>query len=95
MAPSSSITVQSWYSTASNVAVAYDIDNKDILIDTIPSYIKEDTNNYLPYIVFVNMIGQYFDNIWIYIDKLTDLWDNDNNLNFSETKNILRINGIC
>jgi len=79
--PSSSVTVQSWYSTASNVAVAYDIDNKDILIDTIPSYIKEDTNNYLPYIVFVNMIGQYFDNIWIYIDKLTDLWDNDNNLN--------------
>jgi len=78
---SSSAVVQSWYATASNVAVAYDIDNKDILIDVIPSYIKEDTNNYLPYIIFVNMIGQYFDNIWIYIDKLTDLWDNDNNIN--------------
>ena len=78
---SSSATVQSWYATASNVAVAYDIDNKDILIDTIPSYILEDPDNYLPYITFVNMIGQYFDNVWIYIDKLTDVWDNDNNLN--------------
>ena len=27
------------------------------------------------------MIGQYFDNVWIYIDKLTDVWDNNNNLN--------------
>jgi hypothetical protein len=78
---SSSATAQSWYATASNVATAYDIDNKDILIDTIPSYILEDPGNYLPYITFVNMIGQYFDNVWIYIDKLTDVWDNDNNLN--------------
>jgi hypothetical protein len=79
--PSSSTTVQSWYATASNVALAYDIDNKDILLDVIPSYIVEDPDNYAPYILFVNMIGQYFDNIWIYIDKLTDVWDNDNNLN--------------
>jgi hypothetical protein len=78
---SSSATAQSWYITASNVATAYDTDNKDILIDTIPSYILEDPDNYLPYITFVNMIGQYFDNVWIYIDKLTDVWDNDNNLN--------------
>jgi hypothetical protein len=79
--PSSSTTVQSWYATASNVALAYDIDNKDILLDVIPSYIVEDPDNYAPYILFVNMVGQYFDNIWIYIDKLTDVWDNDNNLN--------------
>ena len=79
--PSSSTTVQSWYATASNVALAYDIDNKDILLDIIPSYIVEDPDNYAPYILFVNMTGQYFDNIWIYIDKLTDVWDNDNNLN--------------
>jgi hypothetical protein len=78
---SSSITTQNWYATASNVAVAYDIENKDILVDVIPSYILEDSDNYLQYITFVNMISQYFDNIWIYINKLTDVWDNDNNLN--------------
>jgi hypothetical protein len=79
--PSSSITVASWYNDTIQVAGDFDIENKDILVNTIPSYIQDDPGNYLPYIVFVNMIGQYFDNIWIYIDKLTDVWDNNNNLN--------------
>jgi hypothetical protein len=78
---SSSATVTNWYNDAIEVADAYDSDNKDILVNTIPSYILEDPGNYLPYIVFVNMIGQYFDNIWVYIDKMTDVWDNNNNLN--------------
>jgi hypothetical protein len=79
--PSSSVTVTNWYQDAIEVASNYDIENKDILINTIPSYILDDPGNYLPYIVFVNMIGQYFDNIWVYIDKVTDVWDNNNNLN--------------
>jgi hypothetical protein len=79
--PSASSTAQNWFFSASEVAVAYDINNKDILLGSIPSYITDDPSNYLPYLTFVNMIGQYFDNVWIYIDKLTDLWDNNNNLN--------------
>ena len=86
---SSSATTTTWYSTAINVAEAYDIFNKDILLDTIPSYILEDPDNYLPYITFVNMVGQYFDNVWIYIDKLTDLWDNDNNLEKGISKDLV------
>jgi len=78
---SSSATVQSWYTDVIEVASEFDLINKDILTNTIPSYITDDPDNYLPYIVFVEMIGQYFDNIWIYIDKLTDVWDNNNNLN--------------
>jgi hypothetical protein len=78
---SSSAIVQSWYNDTIEVAYSFDSDNKDILVNTIPSYIVEDPDNYLPYITFVEMIGQYFDNIWIYIDKLTDVWDNNNNLN--------------
>jgi len=78
---SSSIIVQSWYTDAIEVAGEFDLSNKDILVNTIPSYITDDPDNYLPYIVFVEMIGQYFDNVWIYIDKLTDVWDNNNNLN--------------
>ena len=77
---SSSVTTQNWYATASNIAVAYDLSNKDLLLDVIPSYVTEDADNYYPYIVFVNMIGQCFDNIWLYIDRLTDVWDNNNNL---------------
>ena len=78
---SSSAIVQSWYADTIEVAGEFDINNKDILVNTIPSYITDDPDNYLPYIVFVEMIGQYFDNVWIYIDKLTDVWDNNNNLN--------------
>jgi hypothetical protein len=86
---SSSLTVQNWYNTAVNIAQAFDIDNKDILIDVVPAYIREDEDNYLPYLVFVNMIGQYFDNIWIYIDKITDVWDNDNNLQKGISKDLI------
>lgn len=78
---SSSIIVQSWYNDTIEVASEFDLNNKDILVNTIPSYITDDPDNYLPYIVFVEMIGQYFDNVWIYIDKLTDVWDNNNNIN--------------
>jgi len=77
---SSSLTTQNWYATASNVALAYDLSNKDLLLDVIPSYVREDVDNYYPYITFVNMIGQYFDNIWLYINELPALWDNNNNL---------------
>lgn len=86
---SSSVTVQDWFATASSVAIAFDQDNSDILIDVIPSYIKEDPDNFLPYILFVNMIGQYFDNIWIYITKATDVWDNNNNLNEGISKDLV------
>jgi hypothetical protein len=72
--------VENWYTEAISVSQTYDSINKDILINTIPEYIREDESNYLPYIMFVNMMGQYFDNIWIYIEKLTDVWNNDNNI---------------
>ena len=78
---STSTTVTNWYNDVIEVASTFDLENKDILTNTIPSYIQDDPGNYLPYIVFVNMIGQYFDNIWSYIDKMTNVWDNNNNLN--------------
>jgi hypothetical protein len=35
------------------------------------------------------MIGQYFDNIWIYINKLTDVWNNNNNINEGISKDLV------
>lgn len=86
---SSSVTAQNWFATASNIALAYDLSNKDLLLDVIPSYVRDDVDNYYPYIIFVNMIGQYFDNIWIYVNKLTDVWDNDNNINKGISKDLV------
>jgi hypothetical protein len=61
-------------------ASLYDATNKDLLVNTIPQYILDDSSN-APYISFVNMIGQYFDNIWIYYKDVTNRFDATNNPN--------------
>ena len=60
-------------------ASLYDINNKDAVVNTIPAYLKEDGNN-LPYTTFLNMVGQHFDNIWIYLKDVTERFDAENNL---------------
>lgn len=57
-----------WYTTQSNVAFNYDIDNLDYLYYNLPEYIKYDPDKYVDYIKFVNMIGEIFDSIWLFIE---------------------------
>jgi hypothetical protein len=56
----------------------YDATNKDLLANIVPQFISDDANNE-PYITFVNMIGQHFDNIWIYYKDVTNRFDATNN----------------
>ena len=56
----------------------YDATNKDLLTNIVPQFISDDANNE-PYITFVNMIGQHFDNIWIYYKDVTNRFDATNN----------------
>jgi hypothetical protein len=56
----------------------YDATNKDLLANVVPQFISDDANNE-PYITFVNMIGQHFDNIWIYYKDVTNRFDATNN----------------
>lgn len=56
----------------------YDDNNKDLLLYATPAYITEDSAN-APYLVFLNMIGQHFDNIWIYIKDVTNHYSAENN----------------
>lgn len=58
----------------------YDSNNKDLLHNSIPQYLIEDENN-LPFIVFLDMIGQHFDNIWIYYKDVTNRFNATNNPN--------------
>jgi hypothetical protein len=67
-------TTMSMYWSASY----YDDQNKDLLINATPSYIAEDLTNQ-PYLVFLNMIGQHFDNIWIYLKDVTNHYSAENN----------------
>jgi hypothetical protein len=66
----------------------YDDENKDALVNTIPSYLREDSNND-QYILFTQMIGQHFDNIWIYLKDITNKFDADNRLEYGISKDIV------
>ena len=67
----------------------YDNTNVDILTNTIPTFIREDDNN-SPYLLFVNMIGHHFDNLWIYFRAVSDKYDADNRLNFGVSKDLVK-----
>ena len=56
----------------------YDSTNKDLLHNSIPQYLLDDPSN-TPYITFLDMIGQHFDNIWIYYKDLSTRYDATNN----------------
>ena len=49
----------------------YDNDNQNYLYYTIPTFITEQSSND-NYIDFVNMVGQSFDELWLYTKAITD-----------------------
>ena len=56
----------------------YDTTNKDLLHNSIPQYLLDDSSNQ-PFITFMDMIGQHFDNIWIYYKDLSNRYNATNN----------------
>ncbi|MDA7492340.1 hypothetical protein N8445_00075 [bacterium] len=78
-----------WYANQLTSASNYDTSNYDVLTNTLPSYIAEDTNNNNA-LLFIHMIGQHFDNLWIYTKAVTDKYDNDNRLDVGISKDLVR-----
>jgi len=60
-------------------ASLYDRSNQNWLYYTIPEYLREDSDND-QYIEFSNMIGQHFDEIWLYTKYITQKLNSTNNL---------------
>jgi hypothetical protein len=85
-APTSSVSV--WYNAATASAATYDDNNQNNLIYTLPSFIKDDGNN-AQYITFLNMVGHYFDNIWIFLQAVTDINLANNNLEKGVSKDLV------
>jgi hypothetical protein len=77
-----------WFNTEVANASNYDLQNPDILINSIPSYLKEDPSND-PYLLFIHMIGQHFDNLWLYTDVVSKKYDADNRLNRGVPKDLV------
>lgn len=81
--------VSTWYTEQINSASLFDLQNGNRLINTIPSFIREDDNN-APYSLFVDMVGQHFDNLWIYSKAVSDKYNADNRLDFGISKDLVR-----
>jgi hypothetical protein len=66
----------------------YDNQNKDQLLKSIPEYLREDASNQ-PYELFVDMVAQYYDNIWLYTKDLTQKYNADNRLDYGISKDLV------
>ena len=81
-------SAQTWYNDLTGSAESYDDDNQNNLVFTVPTFIKEDDNND-QYITFLNMVGHYFDNIWIFLQAVTDINLANNNLEKGVSKDLV------
>jgi hypothetical protein len=72
-------SVSTWYNALIASAQTYDANNYDNLEYSVPAYLKNDPANQ-PFLDFLNMVGHYFDNIWVYIKAITDINYANNNL---------------
>jgi hypothetical protein len=91
-APNGPATMSMYWSSS-----RYDDQNQDLLLYTAPSYIAEDPSNQ-PYFLFLNMVGQMFDNIWIYLKDVTNLYAANNNpfkgISLEEVADAIRNMGV-
>jgi hypothetical protein len=77
-----------WFASQSAVAELYDSENNDALTLAIPSYLREDDSNQ-QFILFVEMVGQLFDEVFVYLQGITDKSDNDNRLTYGVSKDLV------
>ena len=61
----------SWFNTQIENAEDFDGFNPYILRNTVPQYIIDNNQNE-QFVTFVDMVGQHFDKLWIYIENITD-----------------------
>ena len=98
LAKSNSPEVEAWIGSTNEYSPLYggmvvtaslfDNTNPNNLIYSIPEYLREDPNN-APYELFINMLGQHYDNIWIYYSEVTQRYNADNRLEQGMSKDIV------
>ena len=77
-----------WFVTQSEVAGIFDQDNNNALIDSIPEYLRNDSAN-AEYELFIEMLGEMYDNIWIYYKDVTNKFNADNRLQYGISKDLV------
>jgi len=66
----------------------YDENNQNSLYYAIPEYLRSDVQN-AKYELFVDMVGQHYDNLWLYTKNITTKFDADNRLDYGISKDMV------
>ena len=82
------INAINWYNEQITSASLYDELNQDNLFYDIPEYLRNDSQNQ-QYIDFVEMVGQHFDNIWIYLKDISNKYNADNRIDAGISKDLV------
>jgi len=77
-----------WYNNNVTSASLYDQNNPNRLINLIPEHIKRDAENQ-PFLDFLDMVGDYYYNIWIHIKAMTDTYDRREKLTEGLSKDLV------
>ena len=77
-----------WFASQSGVAEYYDSENNNALTLAIPSYIRDDEQN-AEFELFVEMIGQIFDSVFVYLQDVTEKYNADNRLTYGVSKDLV------
>jgi hypothetical protein len=77
-----------YYGGISLSASIFDNLNQNNLYYSIPEYLRNDPANE-PYQIFVEMVGQLYDNIWIYYKDVSQKYNADNRLESGISKDIV------
>jgi hypothetical protein len=64
--------VVSWYESLLAAAGEYDKYNPNYIVNNIPEFVYVDSENN-DFLMFLDMIGQHFDTIWVYINALAKM----------------------
>ena len=88
LATTGSAIVDTWYDNIILSASNFDNLNSNNLYYSIPEYLRDDFAN-APYQTFVEMVGQFYDNIWIYYKDVTQKYNADNRLEYGISKDIV------
>ena len=86
---STTVEATNWYTNQLSIASNFDVNNLNALTNTMPIFLREDSANN-PALLFINMLAQHFDNIWIYQKAVSDKYDADNRINFGVSKDLVR-----
>lgn len=84
----SSSQASTFYTSQSVSASTHDLTNENYLFNLLPQYVKDDASNANVW-TFVSMLGQQFDEIWLYIKAITDKYNTDNRTDYGLSQDLV------